>query len=552
MLTYALDNRQGESLYGHLYRCLRSDIESGVIAPDEKLPSKRPFAKHLGVSLITVEGAYTQLLAEGYIRSVPRVGYFANRLQRTPAATRVLSPSSTLALLATSSSPSTLLTSAGTSSATPGSSHASAQTHVSISTSHSNALPVAPSTPSPSSAAASSTSTFPLTAWSHTVRDVLAHEPEVELTQPSPSMGLPRLQKALAQHVRAFRGLDVASEQILIASGAQTIYSLLIQLIGRNTSMAVENPGYSRLAQIYRCNGVPLSYISLDGEGISMAQLHASGAQAVHLMPSHQFPTGIVTPISRRYELLGWATEASGRYIIEDDYDCEFRLTGRPIPTLKSIDTEDCVIYTNTFTRSLGPSLRVGYAVLPWHLVKRYHQELAFYSNTVSTIEQLTLANFIETGQFERHINRVRTQCRTQRDKLLAALETAGLAGIVTLQGAEAGLHFLLTVSTSPTGDHLVTANPQGPLVLASPQDHLTASHQADASTASHLEHQIAQALKTTHIPAIPLSQFYMGEAMSLNSSSSSVPANSYVVAYADLTDEAIRALIRQLKALTV
>ena len=533
MLTYTFSDRGDESLYAHLYHCLRADIESGVISPDEKLPSKRPFAKHLGVSLITVEGAYTQLLAEGYIRSVPRVGYFANRLQQTEQVK--LAPSKPVQVVSESQKSHGLLPNAsqtgrceleGGSGASlvgtrayPTGTNLGARLHAPLN------FP-APSSPALPSFALSeeappspSASTFPLAAWSRTVRDVLAHDPEQELTQQSPSMGLPRLQKALAQHVRAFRGLDVAPEQILVASGAQSIYNLLVQLIGRNAPMAIENPGYPRLAQIYQYNGVPLACVDLDSDGVSMAQLRTSGAQAVHLMPSHQFPTGIVTPISRRYELLSWVTEEPGRYIIEDDYDCEFRLTGRPIPTMKSIDTQDRVIYTNTFTRSLGSSFRVGYAVLPWHLAERYHQELAFYSCTVSTIEQLTLARFIESGDLERHINRVRTQCRTRRDRLLAALDAAGLDSVVTLHGAEAGLHFLLTIP------------------------------------ASWSEAQIVQAFQKAHIAATPLSRYYVSEpgescTQSMDGATFPNPFASYLISYADLTDIAIEALVERLALL--
>lgn len=526
MLTYTFDDRGDESLYAHLYHCMRTDIELGVIAPDEKLPSKRPFAKHLGVSLITVEGAYTQLAAEGYIRSVPRVGYFANRLQQSGHVKAA--PSKTWQGVSEPQKPGGLPPSfSNVKPCAPlNSANLGASVHT-LSDAAALTTPPSPVLPSPTLTKAAplspTASTFPLTAWSRVLRDVLAHEPEHELTQESPSMGLPRLQKALAQHVRAFRGLEVNPEQILVASGAQSIYSLLIQLIGRNTPMAIENPGYPRLAHIYCHNGVPLTCIDLDDDGVNMEQLRASGAQAVHLMPSHQFPTGIVTPISRRYELLSWATEEPGRYIIEDDYDCEFRLTGRPIPTMKSIDTEDCVIYTNTFTRSLGPSFRVGYAVLPQHLLERYQHNLAFYSCTVSTIEQITLARFIESGELERHINRTRTRCRTQRDRLQAALEAAGLAQTVTLQGAEAGLHFLLTVS------------------------------------APCMAGDVKFALQAARISATPLSQYYVGEenagftnpaSVADEGAASACFPTSYVISYADLTDEAIERLVEKLRVL--
>lgn len=448
LLTYAMNNRGNESLYAYLYRCIRSDIEMGVIAPDEKLPSKRALAKHLGVSLVTVEGAYTQLVAEGWARSVPRSGFFANKVER-PArvatsaggsdAARVSSNVGELGAVRVSSN-------AGGADATLVSNVADgADKPDGASESSSAADSHLPPNASSSSIAAD---LFPFAAWSRTVREVLAHEPEAELLRESPHTGTLRLRRALAAHVRAFRGLEVLPDQILLGSGAQTLYGLIIQLVGRMSHFAVEDPGYPRLTKIYQNNDVQLSHIPLDGAGISISALAASSANVVHLMPSHQFPTGQVTPVNRRYELLGWASEVSGRYIIEDDYDCEFRLMGRPIPAMKSIDATDCVIYTNTFSRSLGPAFRVAYAILPQHLMERFKQDLNFYSCTVSTMEQLALARFIEEGHFERHINRMRTRLRVLRAYLVEAFHASRIATRVDMEGSDAGLHFLLHIRT--------------------------------------------------------------------------------------------------------
>lgn len=417
MLTYDLGQRGGESLYGYLYQCIKADIESGVIAANEKLPSKRALAKHLGVSLITVEGAYSQLVAEGYVRSEPRRGYFANAIARPSAL------------------PSAQLLAGGAVEKDEAWSIASCECR------HSAAQPLIDLT-----GGAVAADLFPFGAWARTMRDVLAHEPERELLGGTPPVGALRLREALACHLRQFRGMEVRPQQIVVASGAQTLYNLLVQLLGRSRIFAVEDPGYMRLTSIYRANDVQVAHVPLDGGGINVAALAKSGASVAHLMPSHQFPTGLVTPVSRRYELLGWATEEAGRYLIEDDYDCEFRLAGRPIPALQSIDAAERVIYVNTFSRSLGPAFRVAYAVLPPHLAERFQCELGFYSCTVSTMEQLTLARFIEDGSFERHLNRMRSHYRTVRDELLAALAASPLGACSQVEGADAGLHFVLSV----------------------------------------------------------------------------------------------------------
>lgn len=408
MLTYSFDDREGESLYGHLYRCIRRDIESGAIEAHAKLPSKRAFAKHLGVSLITVEGAYQQLMAEGYVRSESRRGYFANAIARPPAPMTEKCPKRCLSPFGTSEPPLLADLSGG----------------------------------------AAAAELFPYAVWARTMREVLAREPEHALLGASPAMGAPRLREALAGHLRAFRGLEADPACILVGSGAQTLYNLLVQLLGRGLRYAVEDPGYPRLASIYRANDVELAHVPLDAGGIDMAALARSGAQVAHLMPSHQYPTGIVTSVSRRYELLGWANEATDRYVIEDDYDCEFRLAGRPIPTMASIDAGGRVIYANTFARSLGPAFRIGYAVLPASLAERFERELGFYSCTVSTPEQLALARFIENGDFERHVNRMRSHYRGVRDELVAALAACPAAGRLSVEGAGAGLHFLLRVES--------------------------------------------------------------------------------------------------------
>lgn len=448
MLTYPLERRGSASLYEYLYACIRADIESGAIAANEKLPSKRALAKHLGVSLITVEGAYTQLAAEGYLYSIERKGYFASPLSidraRVPQ-----SPAGKGPLDGFSAPPSQ----AGAREA----SHRAAkrlEPRVGSALQGEGAEPPVADFTGASVAAG----LFPYSTWAKAVREALTCESEQTLLSESSAAGSLRLRETLASYLRGFRGMQVHPEQIIVGAGAQLLYIMIVQLLGRHRRFAVEDPGYPRLTKIYRSNGVPLSHVPMDRSGIAVEALRESGADVVHVMPSHQFPTGMVTPISRRYELLGWANECEGRYIVEDDYDCEFRLAGRPIPPLEAIDASERVIYVNTFAKTLGPAFRIGYMVLPAHLAERFASELGFYSCTVSAIDQLALSRFIESGDYERHVNRMRSHYRSVQSELADALK-AGIAGDrIAIEAQDSGLHFIARIDTSADDAALAAA----------------------------------------------------------------------------------------------
>ena len=264
----------------------------------------------------------------------------------------------------------------------------------------------------------------------------------------SPCGGILVLRQSISKYLQEFRGMAVSPDQIIIGAGTEYLYSLLIQLLGNDKVYGVENPGYRKLEQIYKSFHVPCEWISMDENGICISELEEKKGDIVHITPSHHYPTGIVMPISRRYELLGWAARKDGRYIIEDDYDSELRLSGQPIPTLQSIDKSEKVIYMNTFTKTLCSTVRISYMVLPQELAERFYEKLSFYSCTVSNFEQYTLANFILEGKFEAHINRLRNYYRKKRDGLVEAFRNSRLADIVDISGEEAGLHFLLTIRT--------------------------------------------------------------------------------------------------------
>ncbi len=438
MLTYSFAERGGTPLYEYLYRRIREDIERGVIAPGEKLPSKRSFAQHLGVSLITVEGAYAQLVAEGYLRAEPRRGYYACDLASARPRSNAGSRTSGFSLAAGFEQPEEGLAQAYASLAGRKAGFSS------------SGNPVADFT-----GGSSSTELFPYAAWAKSVREALTCEAERSLVGDVGSAGTVRLRQVIAGHLKGFRGMEVDPGCIVVGAGSQVLYNWLIQLLGRGLRYGVEDPGYVRLTKIYRANDVSLSAVPLDSQGVCLESVRSRGVDVLHIMPSHQYPTGLVTSVSRRYELLGWASEAEGRFIVEDDYDCEFRLTGRPIPSLQSIDALGKVVYTNTFTKSLGPAFRIGYMVLPPALAKRFHDELGFYSCTVSAIDQLALARFIESGDYERHVNRMRTHFRDVRDTLIGALRASQLSSRMVVERQDAGIHFLLGIEASKLADAL-------------------------------------------------------------------------------------------------
>ena len=263
-----------------------------------------------------------------------------------------------------------------------------------------------------------------------------------------PSIGVLKLRQAIAAYLFQFRGMSVEPDQIVVGAGTEYLYGLIIQLLGREHIYAVEDPGYQKISKIYQSNDVECITVPLDEQGIDVKYLNSTKADILHISPSHHFPTGIVTPVSRRYELLSWASKAPGRYIIEDDYDSEFRLLGKPIPSLQSIDVLEKVIYINTFSKSLTSTIRISYMVLPKSLMERYKRELNFYSCTVSNFEQFTLARFIEQGHFEKHINRMRNYYRAQRDTIISCIRQHPYYKYVTIKEENAGLHFLLTVDT--------------------------------------------------------------------------------------------------------
>ena len=396
MLTYELKKSPGVPLYEALYRCIRDDILSGKLTSGEKLPTKRALSQHLEISKITVETAYSQLLAEGYISSREKVGYFVEAVER-PAR-----PEIPAVPRKKDEQPGMLLDLTG-----------------------------------------SGTEHFPFSVWSRLQREVMLDYGE-QLLKPLPHQGIPELRQAITDHLAAFRGMNTEPENIIIGAGTDFLYNLLIQLLGRDKIYAVEEPGYGKIRKIYAAGGVTCVSAAMDEKGVRPDVLET--ADVLHFSPSHHFPTGLVTPVGRRMEILNWAREKNA-WIIEDDYDSEFRFDAHPMPAMQSLDSSR-VIYMNSFSKTLAPSIRISYLVLPGELMAQFRERLDFYSCTVASFEQYTLARFLSRGHFEKHINRMRKFYRTRRNKVVALLENCAYSDKITILEQDAGLHFLLKVET--------------------------------------------------------------------------------------------------------
>ncbi|MCD7734266.1 MAG: PLP-dependent aminotransferase family protein [Clostridiales bacterium] len=405
MLSLSFVPSGSAPLYQQLYRYIREEILSGRLASGEKLPSKRQLSKALSVSVVTVEGAYSQLVAEGYLQSRDRSGFYVLPVVPQPGTAPVPAPS----------------------------------------------LPE-PARPTPVyrydfATSGGDASSFPFSTWARLSREVLSSRDQALLSAAHPQ-GVPELRQAIVRHLYQFRGIQVSPEQIVVGAGSEFLTALLVQLLGAKGGYAVEDPGYGKIARIFHASGAEVCPIPLDSQGLMVDRLEASGARVVHVTPSHHFPLGIVMPVSRRTELLRWADQGEERYIIEDDYDSEFRFSGRPIPALQGLDRSGRVIYLNTFAKSLAPSLRISYMVLPPRLLERYRRELLFYSSTVPSFEQYTLALFMERGHMDRHIARTRNRYQQRRTAMARAVRQEGLECLCTFSGGESGLHQLMQVHT--------------------------------------------------------------------------------------------------------
>ena len=412
-LMINLRAEQKVPLYEQIYDYIKDDIKKGRIQSGEKLPSTRALSAHLEVSRSTVELAYEQLLSEGYIEAQPYRGYFVcqidglfqidaqennkreNNEQREQKYRYDFTPSGV------------------------------------------------------------DLKSFPYNIWRKLSRECLVDD-KAELFRLGCPQGEYGLRNAICSYLHQARGVNCTPEQIIVGAGNDYLLMLLGMILGGEHKIALENPTYKQAYRLFKNLSYEVCTVDMDDKGMRVDELRKSDADIAFVMPSHQYPLGIVMPIKRRMELLKWAQEKEERFIIEDDYDSEFRYRGKPVPSLQASDAAGKVIYMGTFSKSIAPAIRVGYMVLPEALLERYRQKCACFSCTVSRVDQAVLEQFLDSGAFERHLNRMRKSYSRKHEALLDGLKP--FFRQFDLSGENAGLHLLLTDRVGRSEKELVDA----------------------------------------------------------------------------------------------
>ena len=391
MPQYNIDAGLKQPAYMQLYHQIRDDITRGVCPYGMKLPSKRFLAAETGTSVITVQHAYDLLTDEGYIRSRERSGYFVS--YRENELFPVAPDSSTESEFPVAPD-----------SSTESEFSANIPDHHEISD-----IPIRGPILNPEQ------EQFPFTVLAKTARKVLTEHGET-LLQRSPNSGTMYLREAIAQYLARSRRIIVSPEQIVIGSGSEYLYNLIVQMLGRERTFALEDPSYEKIRLVYEASGVHCEMLPMDREGVKLSALHRTSASVLHVTPFNSYPSGITASASRRAGYIRWASKEN-RFIIEDDFDSEFSMSAKAEDTLFSLEPQRSVIYMNTFTRTISPAVRVGYMVLPAQLSAALQDTISIYSCTVPVFTQHLLAEVIRSGDFERHINRVRRRRRQAADQ---------------------------------------------------------------------------------------------------------------------------------------
>lgn len=411
-LAIVLQPNSQQHLYLQIYEYIINEIKERKLLPGEKLPSTRFLAQYLQVSRSTIELSYEQLLAEGYIESKPYKGYYVSQIDHLVQMNRNKEHKVESKIEEVSIQ------------------YDFSPTKIQI-------------------------EGFPFSVWKKIQKIALA-ENEMKLFALGNPQGEESLRSVIARYLHASRGVSCEKEQIIVGAGNDYLLMLLEKIIGSKQEVAIENPTYQRAYKIFQSFDYQVNTMEMDQYGIKIDSLKESNASIAYVMPAHQFPTGIVMPIARRIELLTWANEKVGRYIIEDDYDSEFRYKGRPMKALQSLDENGKVIYMGTFSKSIAPAIRISYMVLPAVLLEQYKSKAYFYSSTVSIIDQATLEIFIRDGYFERHLNKMRKLYKEKHDRLLYLLKP--YRNIISVRGNYIGLHFIIEYMGNKTEDELLEA----------------------------------------------------------------------------------------------
>ena len=409
-----LQGEEGIPLYEKIYGHIRDEIAVGRIPVGERLPSTRLLAEHLGVSRSTAETAYDQLIAEGYLRAEPRRGVFVCDISGLYQLRQPVNES------------------------------AGAEEWETENVWELDFSPYAVDTKH-----------FPYNIWRKISRNLLLDDRE-ELLYAGHRQGEPAVRREIAAYLHQARGVRCRPSELILGAGNEYLELLLAQLLGREQTILMENPGYPQAYCTFSNMGYRVRTIPAGADGFTEEAIERLNPALIYIMPSHQFPMGTVMPLAQRLLLLRWAAGGEGRYLIEDDHDSEYRYRGKPVPSLQGMDRNGTVIYLGTFSKSIAPSLRVSYMVLPPRLMERYRQTCGFYSVTVARMQQEILGEFIRGGHFERHLNKMRGIYRSRHDFLLGALKKRGWA--VRIGGEHAGLHVLVQAETALTEQEICRA----------------------------------------------------------------------------------------------
>ena len=405
-MTIALKSDGSKHLYEQIYEHIREEIKGGKLLSGERLPSTRALAEYLQISRSTVDFAYEQLVSEGYIEAKPHRGFFVCMLEELPEGSGQENP----VIPEREKRRQEERESAVMYDFSP------------------NGLDM---------------SAFPFGVWKRITKNILTQGNE-ELFALGEPQGDYDLRQTISRYLHSARGVNCKPEQIVVGAGNDYLLIILEKLLGQGAGIAMENPTYKRAFRIFQSFGYRVEIVGMDKNGMRAEELYKKQVKAAYVMPSHQYPCGVTMPIGRRMELLRWAGEEEDRYLIEDDYDSEFRYKGKPIPSLQGADAGGNVIYIGTFSKAIAPAIRGSYMVLPPRLLKRYREECYFYSSTVSRIDQRILNEFIKDGYFERYLNKTRKIYREKHDLLLQELKPFLKRFQIT--GEDAGLHLLLSL----------------------------------------------------------------------------------------------------------
>jgi|SRR5665648_22549 len=412
-LTFTFKQDGNIPLYHQLYEFIKMEIQMGRISHNEKLPSKRKLSAHLNISQNTIQTAYSQLIEEGYIISIEKSGFYVSKIENIVKLEDIkeINPND----------------------------YKSPEYDVKYDFSYDGI----------------DAESFPFSIWGRLTKEVI-NEYDKEMLKIENSQGNIWLRRSIVKYLYHSRGVNCDPNQIIISAGIEFLVQILIQMLDKNNVYGIENPGYERLNLLFKSNQAHFNGIKIDNKGMILEEIIKSKSNIICVTPSHQFPSGGIMPINRRMQLINWADERPDRYIIEDDYDSEFKYSGKPIPALQGLDRNGKVIYMGAFSKSLAPSIRVSYMVLPKQLMNNYSEKLAYLICPVPSFEQNVLHRFIRDGYFERHLNKMRNLYKKKRETLVEEINKMNCN--VEVIGADAGLHLLLKINNGMAERELVSS----------------------------------------------------------------------------------------------